>query len=55
LLSKTVIQEILTEKKVQRSERLKVDSDYVLNRLVEIDQMDVLAQQYVITGNGSAA
>ena len=36
------IKQRIDELKLERSERTKVDADYVLNRLVEIDQMDVL-------------
>lgn len=41
-LSKPVIQAYLQELKKDRNERNKIDADYVLKRLVEIDQMDVM-------------
>lgn len=40
-LSKPKIQAALDEARAERSERVKVDADYVLRRLVEIDQLDV--------------
>lgn len=40
-LSKPVIQERLAELKAERNERNQVDADYVLNRLLEIDALDV--------------
>lgn len=42
LLSKAVIQEAIKKGMAARSQRTQVDADYVLNRLVEIDQMDCL-------------
>ncbi|HID9280228.1 TPA: terminase small subunit [Serratia marcescens] len=36
------VQERIAELMKQRNKRTKIDSDYVLKRLVEIDQMDVL-------------
>lgn len=42
LLSKAVIQNRITELKTKRNEVVGIDADYVLRRLVEIDQMDVL-------------
>ena len=42
LLQKTLVQKLIAELKTQRNERNKIKADYVLNRLVEIDQMDVL-------------
>ena len=36
------IQKRIAELMTERNKRLKVSADYVLNRLVEIDQMDVL-------------
>ncbi|QFT84960.1 Terminase small subunit [Halomonas sp. THAF12] len=41
LLSNAKVAEAIAQRKAQRSERTKVDADYVLHRLVEIDQMDV--------------
>lgn len=41
LLTKANVQELLTKRKAERSQRTKIDADYVLNRLVEIDEMDV--------------
>lgn len=41
LLSKLDIGKRIQELKSERGERLEVDADYVLKRLVEIDQMDV--------------
>lgn len=41
LLGLSHIQEQIAERKSERIERTKVDADYVLNRLVQIDQMDV--------------
>jgi phage terminase small subunit len=41
-LSKPDIQERISELKQERNERNQVSADYVLNRLVEIDQMDIL-------------
>lgn len=40
-LSKPVIQERIAELKSERIKEVKVDANYVLNRLIEIDQMDV--------------
>ncbi|MFB0711462.1 terminase small subunit [Buttiauxella noackiae] len=42
LLSKLVIQNRITELKLQRNEEVGIDAAYVLKRLVEIDRMDVL-------------
>lgn len=42
LLRKAQVQEAIQAGKSKRSEQTKIDSNYVLNRLVEIDQMDVL-------------
>jgi phage terminase small subunit len=39
-LTKPNIQEFIAEAQAKRSERVKVDADYVLKRLVEIDNMD---------------
>ncbi len=36
------IQKRIAELMTERNKRLKVSADYVLNRLVEIDQMDVI-------------
>lgn len=42
LLSKVDIQNRINELKIERIMRNNVDSDYVLNRLIEIDQLDLL-------------
>ncbi|EPL1381719.1 terminase small subunit [Proteus mirabilis] len=42
LLANVSIQNRIKELKSNRNERVEVDADYVLKRLVEIDQMDVL-------------
>ncbi|ECD9611579.1 terminase small subunit [Salmonella enterica subsp. salamae] len=42
LLSKLDIQNRIVELKTKRNEDVGIDADYVLRRLVEIDQMDVL-------------
>ncbi|WP_273761548.1 terminase small subunit [Aeromonas hydrophila] len=42
LLSKLDIQSRIAELKSARNEELKIDANYVLRRLVEIDEMDVL-------------
>ena len=42
MLSKAVIQNRIAELKARRKEDVGIDADYVLRRLVEIDQMDVL-------------
>lgn len=41
-LSKPDIQEFIATLKLARNEKAEIDADYVLHRLVEIDQMDVL-------------
>lgn len=41
LLAKVKVQSYILELKQQRNERNNIDADYVLRRLVEIDQMDV--------------
>ena len=41
-LSKPLIQDAVRQAMLERQERVKVDADYVLKRLIEIDQMDVL-------------
>jgi len=41
-LSKLDIQKAIQDALKERSERVQIDADYVLKRLVEIDQMDVL-------------
>ncbi|HDF2344076.1 TPA: terminase small subunit [Morganella morganii] len=41
-LTKPDIEKRIQELKSERGERLEIDADYVLQRLVEIDQMDVL-------------
>ena len=42
LLGNVGVQQTIQERVNQRSERTKIDSDYVLHRLAEIDRMDVL-------------
>ena len=42
LLQKTTVQEAIAELKAERNKELKVDAKYVLNRLLDIDQLDVL-------------
>ncbi|WP_158782487.1 terminase small subunit [Pantoea sp. BAV 3049] len=42
LLSKLDIQNRIAQLKAQRNEQVNIDASYVLRRLVEIDQMDVL-------------
>jgi phage terminase small subunit len=41
-LTKPDVQNRITELKAQRNEQVNIDAAYVLRRLVEIDQMDVL-------------
>jgi len=41
-LSKISIQNRISDLKLQRNEQINIDAAYVLNRLIEIDQMDVL-------------
>ncbi|MCL7941210.1 terminase small subunit [Halomonas sp. ATCH28] len=41
LLAKPHIAELIAQGKAKRSEKTAIDAAYVLNRLVEIDQMDV--------------
>lgn len=41
-LTKANIQERLAQLMEERNERVKIDADYVLKRLVQIDEMDVL-------------
>lgn len=41
LLSNVMVQGYIMELKQQRNDRNKIDADYVLKRLVEIDQMDI--------------
>lgn len=41
LLSNVNIKAMIDERKAARSERVQINSDYVLKRLAEIDQMDV--------------
>lgn len=41
-LNKPDIQQRISELMQERNERNKIDADYVLNRLTEIDQMDVI-------------
>lgn len=42
LLTKVDIQNRITELQVERNNRVQIDADYILNRLVEIDKMDAL-------------
>lgn len=42
LLVNVSVQQAIQEQQSKRSERVQVDADYVLKRLIEIDQMDVL-------------
>ena len=42
LLKNTNVAQAIQAAKAEREERTKIDADYVLKRLVEIDQMDVL-------------
>lgn len=42
LLTQTAVIECIKQLKQKRIEQLGVDAKYVLNRLVEIDQLDVL-------------
>lgn len=42
LLTNGKVVEYLAGKMAKRSEKVKVDADYVLNRLVEIDKMDLM-------------
>lgn len=42
LMQKPLVLELIKELQEKRSERTAVDADYVLRRLVEIDQMDFL-------------
>lgn len=41
LLSNVMVSQRVAELKSERSDRTQINADYVLNRLVEIDQMDV--------------
>ncbi|VTP12686.1 Terminase small subunit [Phytobacter ursingii] len=41
-LAKVSIRERISELKAQRNDRIDIDADYVLRRLTEIDQMDVI-------------
>lgn len=41
-LAKLSVAEAIAEAQAKREERTQIDADYVLKRLVEIDQMDVL-------------
>ncbi len=50
LLTIANIQEALGKEIEERSDRCKVDADHVLNRLIEIDQMDIID---VIDDNGA--
>ena len=49
-LYKPDVQARVSELKVARTERVEIDADYVLSRLVEIDQMDV---KDIMTDEGS--
>lgn len=42
LLSNVKVQEVIQQRMREREQRAQVDADYVLRRMVEIDQMDVL-------------
>lgn len=42
LLANVSVQLRISELKTQRNDRINIDADYVLKRLMEIDQMDVL-------------
>ena len=42
LLSNVNIQNAIAELKSGRNERLNIDADYVLRRLLEVDQLDVV-------------
>lgn len=42
LLKNVKVANAISARKMERSERTQIDADYVLRRLVEIDQMDVL-------------
>lgn len=42
LLSKVSIQEEISRRKSERSESTKIDAEYVLNRLKEIDELDII-------------
>lgn len=48
-LAKLSIAERIAELKLERNEAVKVDAEYVLRRLVEIDEMDVLD---IVLANG---
>ena len=50
LLQNTTIAKAIAEAQAKREERTQIDADYVLKRLVEIDQMDVLD---IIDNNGN--
>lgn len=50
MLSKPDIQARIAELMQERSDRVRIDASYVLNRLVEIDQMDVAD---ILTEDGS--
>ena len=41
LLSNVIVSDRVAELMRDRSSRVRIDADYVLNRLAEIDQMDV--------------
>lgn len=41
-LSKPMVAKAISDAQLKREERTQIDADYVLKRLVEIDQMDVL-------------
>ena len=50
LLSKVKAKKFISQLVAERNERLKIDSDYLLKRLTEIDQMDVAD---ILHDNGS--
>lgn len=54
-LSKPDIQSRIAELKAQRNDLVGINATYVLNRLVEIDQMDVLDILSSIASMGTAA
>ena len=50
LLSNVIVSDRVAELMRERSSRVRIDADYVLNRLAEIDQMDVAD---ILTEDGS--
>jgi len=49
LLRKTTVAEAIQKAMEKRTERTKINADYVLNRLVEIDQLDIID---IVQGDG---